>query len=154
MAYVPSSIFSDLITICTYLLLRCLLSDRYCFLFNKEIMLIQLISSILIYTILFFSLTITFYALFGNTNLISGRFCLFGWLQPLGFLTHLLNPYCSFAIKRVLCVIIYLDDILVLTFSKGAGERAQAFLCCLLVCFGLHINFFKSHTANFYLGLC
>ena len=38
----------------------------------------------------------------------------------------------------------YLDDILVLVHSKQAGKRACLFLCSLLVCLGLHINFFNS----------
>ena len=55
-------------------------------------------------------------------------------------------------------IVIYLDDILVLMFSKQAGKRACSFLCSLLVWLGLHINFSKSdlclmHTFSF-LGLC
>ena len=41
-------------------------------------------------------------------------------------------------------IVIYLDDILVLVCSKWAGKRAHLFLCSLLVCLGLHINFSKS----------
>ena len=54
--------------------------------------------------------------------------------------------------------VIYLDDILVLVCSKWAGKRAHLFLCSLLVCLGLHINFYKSdlclsQTLCFF-GLC
>ena len=41
-------------------------------------------------------------------------------------------------------VVIYLDDILVLTQSKHADKTAQTFLCLLLVFLELHINFSKS----------
>ena len=55
-------------------------------------------------------------------------------------------------------IIIYLNDILVLVCSKWAGKRAHSFLCSLLVCPGLHINFLKSDlclTQTFcFLGLC
>ena len=56
------------------------------------------------------------------------------------------------------CIVIYLDDILVLVCSKWVGKRAHSFLCSLLVRLGLYINFSKSdlcHTQPFYfLGLC
>ena len=55
-------------------------------------------------------------------------------------------------------IVIYLDDILVLVHSKWAGKRAHLFLCSLLVCLGLHINFSKSdlHLMQTFcfLGLC
>ena len=38
-------------------------------------------------------------------------------------------------------VIIYLDDVLVVTHSKHAGMRAWTVLCSLVVHLGLHINF-------------
>ena len=41
-------------------------------------------------------------------------------------------------------IVIYLDNILVLIHSKWAGKRAHSFLCSLLVCLGLHINYSKS----------
>ena len=56
------------------------------------------------------------------------------------------------------CIVIYLDDILVLVHSKQAGKRACSLLCSLLVRLGLHINFSKSDlhlTQTFcFLGLC
>ena len=57
-----------------------------------------------------------------------------------------------------LCIVIYLDDILVLVCSKWVGKRACLFLCSLFVCLGLHINFSKSdlhlsQTFSFF-GLC
>ena len=59
---------------------------------------------------------------------------------------------------KCFCIVIYLDDILVLVHSKWAGRRAHLFLCSLLVCLVLHINFSKSYlylTQTFcFLGLC
>ena len=56
------------------------------------------------------------------------------------------------------CIVIYLDDILVLVCSKWAGKRAYLFLCSLLVRLGLHINLSKSDlhlTQTFcFLRLC
>ena len=54
--------------------------------------------------------------------------------KPILFLCH-----C-----KGLCIVIYLDDILVLVHSKWAGKGASLFLCSLLVCLGLHISFSKS----------
>ena len=62
-----------------------------------------LVSGMLIYIFLLLSITITFYGLLGNTNLINGRFCLLGWLWPLWFPPCSLNMYCSFAVTRILC---------------------------------------------------
>ena len=57
-----------------------------------------------------------------------------------------------------ICIVNYLDDILVLVCSKWAGKRAHLFLCSLLVKLGLHINFSKSDlclTQTFcFGGLC
>ena len=68
--------------------------------------------------------------------------------KPILFLCH----------HKCLCIVIYLDDILVLICSKWAGKRACLFLCSILVHLGLHINFSKSElllTQTFcFLGLC
>ena len=61
--------------------------------------------------------------------------------------TSLTKPILFLCHCKGLCIVIYLDDILVLICSKWAGKRAHLFLCSLLVCPGLHINFSKS-------GLC
>ena len=58
--YDQYQILSDLICICTYLLLRCQLSDRYGNLFNKVIMLSILISRMLIYIFLLLNITVIF----------------------------------------------------------------------------------------------
>ena len=72
--------------------------------------------------------------------------------------TSLMKPILFLCCCKVLHIVIYLDDILVLVHSKKAGKRAHLFLCSLLVHLGLHINFSKSdlcfsHTFTF-LGLC
>ena len=54
--------------------------------------------------------------------------------KPILFLSH----------HKGFHIVIYLDDILVLVSSKWAAKRAHLFLCSLLVCLGLHINFSKS----------
>ena len=68
--------------------------------------------------------------------------------KPILFLCHL----------KGLHIVIYLDEILVLVHSKHAGNRPCLFLCSLLVCLGLHINFSKSdlHLSQSFtfLGLC
>ena len=56
------------------------------------------------------------------------------------------------------CIVMYLDDILVMVCSKWEGKRAHSFLCTILVQLGLHITFSKSDlclTQTFwFLGLC
>ena len=72
--------------------------------------------------------------------------------------TSLTKPILFLCHCKGLCIVIYLDDILVLVRSKGAGKRARLFLCSLLVRLGLHINFSKSDlclSQSFtFLGLC
>ena len=65
-----------------------------------------LISRELIYMFLSLSITIAFYILFGSTSLIRVLFCHLRWLQPLGFSPHSINPYCSFAIRRVFMLLL------------------------------------------------
>ena len=57
--------------------------------------------------------------------------------------TSLTKPILFLCHCKGLRIVIYLDDILVLVHSKWAGKRACLFLCSLLVCLGLHINFSK-----------
>ena len=74
-----------------------------------------LISRMLIYMFLL-SITVNFYILFGNLNLMSGSFRHLGWQQSLAVWLHvlnsyLLNPYCSFADAKIftlLCIWIIL----------------------------------------------
>ena len=98
----PYLTLSSLIVICIYLLLRCLLSHIYGSLFSMVIMLSPLIYRMLIYIFLLLSIIVISYDLFDTVCLISGRFYLLGWPQPLGFSQPLLNLICPFAITRVL----------------------------------------------------
>ena len=84
-AYIPSSSLIDLITMCTYLPIRCQQSDRYSFLFNQAIMLFILISRHAYFHVTIIKHYHHFYGLFGITDLTSGKVCLLGWLQSLGF---------------------------------------------------------------------
>ena len=72
--------------------------------------------------------------------------------------TSLMKPILFLCCCKGMHIVIYLDDILVLVCSKWAGKRAHLFLCSLLVCLGLHINFSKSdlHLSESctFLGLC
>ena len=79
------------------------------------------------------------------------RFLHFVWHQwkvlPFGLataprvFTSLMKPILFLCYCKGLHIVIYLDDILVLVCSKWVGKRACLFLCSLLVCLGLHINF-------------
>ena len=72
--------------------------------------------------------------------------------------TALTKPILVLCYCKGFCIVIYLDDIMVLVWSKWAGKRAHSFLCSLLVRLGLHINFFNSDLcltqAFCFLGLC
>ena len=57
--------------------------------------------------------------------------------------TSLTKPILFLCHCKGLHIVIYLDDIFVIVCSKQAGQRAHFFLCSLLVCLGLHINFFQ-----------
>ena len=82
----------------------------------------------------------------------------FGLVTAPRVFTSLTKPILFLCCHKGLHIVIYLDDILVLVQSKWAGKRAHLFLCSLLVCLGLHINFSKSDlclSQSFtFLGLC
>ena len=59
--------------------------------------------------------------------------------------TSLMKPILFLCHHQGLCIVIYLDDILVLICSKQVGKRAHLFLCSLLVHLGLYINFSNSY---------
>ena len=56
--------------------------------------------------------------------------------------TSLTKPILFLCCCKVLHIVIYLDDILVLVHCKWAGKRACLFLCSLLVRLGLSYQFF------------
>ena len=73
----------------------------------------------------------------------------FGLATAPRLFTSLTKPILFLCCHKGLCIVIYLDDILVLVCSKRAGKRACLFLCSLLVCLGLHINFPSQTFAYF-----
>ena len=82
----------------------------------------------------------------------------FGLATTPRVLMSLTKPILFLCCCKGLHIVIYLDDILVFVCSKWEGKRAHLFLCSLLVCLGLHINFSKSdpHLSQTFtfLGLC
>ena len=83
---------------------------------------------------------------------------LFGVATAPWVFAALTKPILLLCHHKGFCIVICLDDILVLVHSKQAGKRAHSFLCSLLVRLGLHIKFYKSElclTQSFcFLGLC
>ena len=123
-ASAPYFTLSSLFIICIYLL-GGLLSDMSSILFSVVIMLSPLVSRMLIYIFLLFSIIIAFYYLFGTICLISGRFYLLGWPQPLGFSQP--QPILFICHYKGFHIFICLNDILVLVHSKQVGKRANHF---------------------------
>ena len=83
----------------------------------------------------------------------------FGLVTVPWVFTALTKPILFLCCHKGFCIVIYLDDILVLVCSMWAGNRAHSFLCFLLVWLGLHINFSKSDLhltleTFCFLGLC
>ena len=82
----------------------------------------------------------------------------FGLATALRLFTALTKPILFLCHGMGFHIVFYLDDILVQVCSKCAGKRGHSFLCSLLFCLGLHINFskFDFHlTQTFcFLGLC
>ena len=135
MAHDPYLVLGILIALCTNLLLRCLLSDRY-----GQIMLFLLILRMLIYILILLSITITFYGLFGNKNLSVESFAI--WASPRVF-TSLSKPTMFLCRCRGFYVKVYVDDYPGLYFLRHADKMAQILLCLLVIHLGLHINFPK-----------
>ena len=105
-AFVPYSISSILIIICTFLLLRCQLLKIYSSLSSRVVLLFPLIYRMLIYIFPLLSIIVISYILFGKMCLISGRLYSFGLPQPLGFLLPSQNLFCSFAITGA-CILLF-----------------------------------------------
>ena len=96
----PYLTLSSLIIICMYFLLRCLLSDMlaaysaWYYAFSIDLQDAYLHVPTVEHHHYFFDL-------FRSTNLLSGRFCLLGWPQPLKFSQPSLNTFVPFSIARV-----------------------------------------------------
>ena len=139
-----------------YLLLRCLLFNRYGNLSNRVILLSPLISRKLTSILLLFSITTALAFCLAKLTLSVEGFVIWACYSPSSF--HFLTKPILFFCQCKGFHVIYLNDILVLVHSKCAGWRACSFLCSTLVHLGLCINSSKSDlclTQHFcFLGLC
>ena len=106
---------------------------QYGNLVNKVIILFLCIVRVLIYLFLMLSNTIIFTFCLATQTYPSHLGC----LHPLWFYFTSLTHTVLLKLQGF-HVIIYLDDILVLSHKKNAGKRAQTLLCSLLVYLGLH----------------
>ena len=112
--------------LCPILNLKCfnlctnLPSDKSGFLFNRGIMLFLLISRMLIYIVLLLGSPSLFMFCLQHKPYQWRVFAIWAGYGPYGFIL-LAKPILFLCNHKVLCVIIYLDDILVLTHSKHAG---------------------------------
>ena len=129
--------------ICTFLLLRCQLLKLYGSLSSRVIIPFPLIFRMLIYMFPLLRIIASFYVLFGVMCLISGGFLPFGLATAPWVFTSLTKPILFLCHHKGLCIVIYLDDILVLVHSKQAGKRAGLFLCSLLVLCWSTYQFFR-----------
>ena len=68
----------------------------------------------------------------------------FGLAAAPRVLTALTKPILSLCCHKGSCIVIFLEDILVLVHSKWAGMGAHLLLCSLLVGLGLYTNCSKS----------
>ena len=104
------------------------------------------------------SIIIIFYIFFWHNVPYQWKVLPFGLATAPRVFISLMKPILFLCHRKGLHIVIYLDDILVLVCSKWVGKRACLFLCSLLVCLGLHINFSKLDlllSQSFtYLGLC
>ena len=127
MVYDHYSTLNNLITICTHLLLTCLLSNRYSNLFNRMIMFFSIDLKDVYLHIPIVKHHHHFLCFVCNKNLSSGKFYLLHWLQSPRFSYYLLNLYCSFARCKGFHVIIHLDYIPVPNHLKHAGKGHEPF---------------------------
>ena len=101
------STLSNLIALCWYFILICLLSHRYDTLFIKVIDFFLLIQRMLIHISILLSINSIIFIACLATHTFHCRVLLLGLLQSLGFSLHSLNPDCSFADARV-CMLKYI----------------------------------------------
>ena len=125
---------------------------------SMVIMPFPLIYRMLIYMFLLLSIIVISDVFFWHNVPYQCKVLPFGLATAPRVFTSLTKPILFLCCHKGLCIVIYLDDILVLVSSKQAGKRAHLFLCSLLVHLGLHINFSKSdlHLSQTFtfLGLC
>ena len=112
-------------------------------LFSEVIMLSSLISRMLNYIFLLLRIIVILYIFWCNVP-NQWKVLPFGLVTAPRIFTALAKPILFLCHCKSFHIVIFLDDILVLVYSKQAGKRAHSFLYSLLVSLGLHINFFKS----------
>ena len=151
-AFISYSIWSILIIICTFLLLRCQLLKTYGSLSSR--------------VIFAFYIDLQDAYLHVPTVKHHRHFLCFVWhivpyqwkVLPFGLatvpraFTSLTKPILFLCLCKGLRIVIYLDDILVLVRSKWVGKRVHLFLCSLLVHLGLYINFSTSLSPLLFWG--
>ena len=113
----PYSTWSDLIAICTYWLLRYLLSDRYSNLFKRKIIFFSIISRMPIYIILLSSMTMVFYIFVLQHKPYHWKVLPFGLAMAPKVFTSITKPILSLHCHKHFQVTIYLVVILVPTCS-------------------------------------
>ena len=131
---------------CMYLLFKMPTSRQVQLLFQQGDYAFSITPRKFIYIFLFFSITFIFVVCLEHKS-YPWKVSHSGLVTAPRLFTLLIKPMLFLCCCKGLCVIIYLDDILILTCSKHAGKRAQTFLCSLLVHHGLHINFSKSELS-------
>ena len=104
------------------------------------IMLAPLISRMLMYIFPLLSIVIIFMICLAQYIISVEGFTFWAGYTP-RFFTTLTKPIPFLFNHKGFCIVIYLDDILVLVHSKQVGKRAYSFLCFILAHLGLHINF-------------
>ena len=97
---------------------------------------------------LLLSTTVAFYILFWQYKPYQWKGLWFGLATGPMVFTSFTKPILFLCWCKGFHVIIYLDDVLVMTHSMCAGKRAQSFLCSLLLHLGLDTGGpHLSHTA-------
>ena len=113
-------------------------------LFSMVIMLSPLISRMLIYIFLLLSIFIIFLQFVWCNMPYQWKVVPFQLATAPRVFTTLTKPILFLCHYKGFHIFISLDEILVLVCSKWSGKRTHSFLCSLLVCLGLHVNFSKS----------
>ena len=134
-------IFSSLITLCTYLLVKMPTTRQVQQFIQLGHYTFLLISRMPIYMFLLFNHHFLLFVL--QHKPYQWKCLTFGLTAAPRVFTSLIKPMLFLCRCKGFHVNIYLDDILVLTCSKGADKRAQIFFYSFVFVW-LHINFSKS----------
>ena len=141
-------ILTGLIATCTYLLLRCLLLNRYGNLFSKVIILSPFISRLLTKIFLLLGIVVIFCDFFWQKKCYQLKVLLLGFATTPRVFTSLPKSILFLCHCSSLCTVIYLFG-----WCPGPGsllacrQRGMICLCSLLAHIGLHISFPKSELS-------